>query len=79
MLFVLGQVAAFDYCYTHQFDLRIRVVNCSWGNSAVAVDPDHPVNVATKRLHDETAIVVVFANGNDGPRPNSQNRWASVP
>lgn len=79
VLFVLGQVAAFDYCYTHQFDLRIRVVNCSWGNSAVAVDPDHPVNVATKRLHDETAIVVVFANGNDGPRPNSQNRWASVP
>jgi serine protease AprX len=79
ILFVLGQVAAFDYCFTHQFDYNIRVVNCSWGNSAVPVDPDHPVNVASKKLHDESNIAVVFANGNDGPRPNSQNRWASVP
>ena len=79
VLFVLGQVAAFDYCFTHQYDYNIRVVNCSWGNSAVPVDPDHPVNVASKRLHDQSNIVIVFANGNDGPRPNSQNRWASVP
>ena len=79
ILFVLGQVAAFDYCFTHQYDYNIRVINCSWGNSAVPVDPDHPVNVASKRLHDESNIVIVFANGNDGPRPNSQNRWASVP
>jgi serine protease AprX len=79
VLFVLGQVASFDYAYTYQFKYRIRVVNCSFGNSAVAVDPDHPVNVATKILHDEAGIAVVFANGNDGPDPNSQNRWASVP
>jgi serine protease AprX len=45
----------------------------------VPVDPDHPVNVASKQLHDERNIAVVFANGNDGPRPNSQNRWASAP
>ncbi|HKQ08319.1 MAG TPA: S8 family serine peptidase [Blastocatellia bacterium] len=79
VIFVLGQVAAFDYAYTQQFTYNIRIVSCSWGNSAVAVDPDHPVNVASKKLHDEANIVVVFANGNDGPRPNSQNRWASVP
>jgi serine protease AprX len=79
ILFVLGQVAAFDYVYTHQFELNIRVVSNSWGNSAVAVDPEHPVNVASKKLAEERHIVVVFANGNDGPRPNSQNRWASVP
>lgn len=79
ILFVLGQVASFDYVYTHQFDYNIRVVSNSWGNSAVAVDPEHPVNVASKKLHDERNVVVVFANGNDGPRPNSQNRWASVP
>ncbi|HVG19018.1 MAG TPA: S8 family serine peptidase [Blastocatellia bacterium] len=79
VLFVLGQVAAFDYIYTHQFDYNIRVVSNSWGNSAVAVDAEHPVNVASKKLHDERNVVVVFANGNDGPRPNSQNRWASVP
>lgn len=78
-LFVIGQIASFDYAYTYQFQYGIRVVNCSFGNSAVAVDPDHPINVATKILNDEAGIAVVFANGNDGPDPNSQNRWASVP
>ncbi|HVQ40364.1 MAG TPA: S8 family serine peptidase [Pyrinomonadaceae bacterium] len=78
-LFILGQIAAFDYLYTNQFRYNIRAVNNSWGNSAVELDPDHPVNVASKILHDEVHMVVVFANGNDGPRPNSQNRWASFP
>jgi serine protease AprX len=78
VLFVLGQVAALDYCLTNQFVYQIRVVNNSWGNSATNYDPDHPVNVATKALHDN-GIVVVFANGNDGPDPNSQNRWAVWP
>lgn len=78
-LFILSQVAAFDYLYSNQFRYNIRAVNNSWGNSAVELDPDHPVNVASKILHDEVHMVVVFANGNDGPRPNSQNRWASFP
>ncbi|MGQ0762205.1 MAG: S8 family serine peptidase [Acidobacteriota bacterium] len=78
-LFIIGQIAAFDYCFTNQFRHNIRVVNNSWGNSAVAVDPDHPVNVASRILHDQAHIVVVFANGNDGPDANSQNRWASLP
>jgi serine protease AprX len=78
-LFILGQVAAFDYLYSNQFRYNIRAVNNSWGNSAVELDPDHPVNVASKILHDEVHMIVVFANGNDGPRPNSQNRWASFP
>ncbi|HEX8336498.1 MAG TPA: S8 family serine peptidase, partial [Pyrinomonadaceae bacterium] len=54
------------------------VVNNSWGNSATDYDADHPINVASKALHDNN-IVVVFANGNDGPRPNSQNRWTPWP
>jgi serine protease AprX len=78
VLFVLGQVAALDYCLTNQALYNIRVVNNSWGNSATDYDPDHPINVATKALHD-AGIVVVFANGNDGPKPNSQNRWAVWP
>ncbi|HKQ99683.1 MAG TPA: S8 family serine peptidase, partial [Pyrinomonadaceae bacterium] len=78
-LFILGQIAAFDYLYSNQFRYNVRVVNNSWGNSAVELDPEHPVNVASKLLHDEAHIVVVFANGNDGPRPNTQNRWASFP
>ncbi len=77
-LFVLGQVAAFDYILTNQLVYNIRVVNNSWGNSAADYDPDHPVNVASKALHDNN-IVVVFANGNDGPAPNTQNRWTPWP
>lgn len=77
-LFIIGQIAAFDYCLSNQFVYNIRVVNNSWGNSANNLDPDHPVNVASKQLHDNH-IVVVFANGNDGPDANSQNRWASWP
>jgi serine protease AprX len=77
-LFVLGQVAAFDYILTNQTVYNIRVVNNSWGNSATDYDPDHPVNVASKALHDN-GIVVVFANGNDGPAPNTQNRWTPWP
>ncbi|HEX7318670.1 MAG TPA: S8 family serine peptidase [Pyrinomonadaceae bacterium] len=77
-LFVLGQVAAFDYILTNQLAYNIRVVNNSWGNSATDYDPDHPVNVASKTLHDNN-IVVVFANGNDGPAPNTQNRWTPWP
>lgn len=78
VLFVIGQIAAFDYILTNQYAYNIRVVNNSWGNSATDYDPDHPVNVASKALHD-AGIVVVFANGNDGPDPNSQNRWAVWP
>ncbi|HWS90183.1 MAG TPA: S8 family serine peptidase [Pyrinomonadaceae bacterium] len=77
-LFVLGQVAAFDYILTNQLVYNIRVVNNSWGNSATDHDPDHPINVASKALHDNN-IVVVFANGNDGPAPNTQNRWTPWP
>ena len=77
-LFVLGQVAAFDYILTNQLVYNIRVVNNSWGNSATDYDPEHPVNIASKALHDNN-IVVVFANGNDGPAPNTQNRWTPWP
>ena len=78
VLFVVGQIAAFDYILTNQFVYNIRVVNNSWGNSATDYDAEHPVNVASKALHD-AGIVVVFANGNDGPDPNSQNRWTPWP
>jgi serine protease AprX len=77
-LFVLGQIAAFDYILTNQLVYNIRVVNNSWGNSAADYDADHPVNVASKALHDNN-IVVVFAGGNDGPAPNTQNRWTPWP
>ena len=64
-LFVLGQIQAFDYAFTNQFRYNVRVINCSWGNSAVSADPDHPINVASRKLYELAHIVVVFANGND--------------
>ena len=78
-LFVVGQIAAFDYVLTNQFVYNIRAVNNSWGNSAAHYDEDHPVNVASKALHDNH-ILVVFAAGNDGASgPNTQNRWSVWP
>ena len=78
-LFIVGQIAAFDYILNNQFVYNIRAVNNSWGNSAAHYDADHPVNVASKALHDNH-IAVVFANGNDGRSgPNTQNRWAVWP
>src|ERR1044072_8474295 len=78
-LFILGQVAALDYAFTNSVNYNIRVISNSWGNSAVPPDPDHPVNVATKLLHDQANIVVVCANVNHGPAPNTQNCWAQFP
>ena len=58
-------LAAFDDILTHKDAWGIRVVNNSWGASGRMFDPNHPVNVATKALHD-AGVVVVFAAGNDG-------------
>ncbi len=58
-------LAAFDDILTRRDDWGIRVVNNSWGSSGRMFDPAHPINVATKALHD-AGIVVVFAAGNDG-------------
>ena len=58
-------LAAYDDILTHKDAWGIRVVNNSWGASGRVFDPDHPINVATKALHD-AGIVVVFAAGNDG-------------
>ena len=58
-------LAAFDHLLEHHREWGVRVVNNSWGTSARPFDPAHPVNVATRALHD-AGLVVVFAAGNDG-------------
>ena len=58
-------LAAFDDILTHKDEWGIRVVNNSWGSSGRLFDPDHPINVATRALHD-AGIVVAFSAGNDG-------------
>ena len=62
---IFNVLAAFDDILASHRERNIRVVNNSWGASGRLFDPGHPVNVATKALHD-AGIVVVFAAGNDG-------------
>ena len=58
-------LAAFDDILVHHREWGIRVVNNSWGSSGRLFDPAHPINVASKALHD-AGLVVVFSAGNDG-------------
>jgi serine protease AprX len=62
--FVITILAAYDDILLHQDAWRIRVVNNSWGSSFRIFDPNDPINIATKVLHDKN-IVVAFAAGND--------------
>jgi serine protease AprX len=76
-LVVTVALAAFDYVLTHQFEHNIRIVNNSWGGN-VEFDPDSPVSVAIRQMHD-SFIAVVFAAGNDGPGPETLSIWARSP
>ena len=58
-------LAAFDDILAHKDAWGIRVVNNSWGSAGRMFDPRHPINVASRALHD-AGIVVVFSAGNDG-------------
>jgi serine protease AprX len=68
-LLLLDVLGGFDYALTHQVEYDIRVITNSWGTTSdrcTDVDPDDPVNVATKDAYDRN-IVVVFSAGNSGP------------
>ncbi|MEA2494584.1 MAG: serine protease AprX [Thermoleophilaceae bacterium] len=64
---ITDAIGAFDYILTHNKELKISVVNNSWGpeGSDSRFDATDPVNVGTKALHD-AGITVVFAAGNSG-------------
>ncbi|MGH7672367.1 MAG: S8 family serine peptidase, partial [Gemmatimonadales bacterium] len=64
ILFIFWALAGFDYILQNQDRYNIKVVNNSWGTTG-EFDPDDPVSVATKRVHDR-GITVVFAAGNCG-------------
>ena len=70
-------LAAFDDILTHKDAWGIRVVNNSWGSTGRQFDPNHPINVATKALHD-AGLVVVFSAGNDGAE-GTINPWSIAP
>jgi serine protease AprX len=77
ILFIFWALAGFDYILLNQDRYNIKVVNNSWGTSG-AFDPEDPINVASKRVHDH-GVTVVFAAGNDGPDQNTLNPYSVAP
>lgn len=73
-------IGAYDYLLANQYAYNIRVINNSWGDSlsAEGLDPNNPVNVATRVSHDRN-ITVVFAAGNSGDTPTSINPYSTMP
>jgi serine protease AprX len=73
-------IGAYDYLLANQYAYNIRVINNSWGDglSADGLDPNNPVNVATRISHDRN-ITVVFAAGNSGDTPTSINPYSTMP
>ena len=63
---VFHALQAFDYLLAHP-ELNVVAVNNSWGRSGGGrFSATHPINVATKKVHD-AGIAVVFSAGNSGP------------
>jgi serine protease AprX len=77
LISIFTVLAAFDDILAHHDEWGIRVVNNSWGTSPRPFDAGHPVNLATKALHD-AGIVVVFAAGNDG-HEGTMNPYSVAP
>ncbi|HSH83077.1 MAG TPA: S8 family serine peptidase [Herpetosiphonaceae bacterium] len=75
---IFSALAGFDWVLANQQELNIRVVNCSWGNIIPGFDPDNPVNVATKAVHD-AGVAVVFAAGNSGSKTDTLNTYSVAP
>ncbi|WP_409250710.1 S8 family serine peptidase [Bacillus sp. SCS-153A] len=76
-LFVLDGIGGFDYAITHQYQYGIKVITNSWGSSG-DFDPNHPINIASKKAYDR-GITVLFAAGNEGPGENTHNPYAKAP
>ena len=76
----VGIIGAYDYLLSNQYAYNIRVINNSWGSSldADGIDPNNPINVATRACHDRN-ITVVFAAGNAGDTPTSINPYSTMP
>jgi serine protease AprX len=77
---LVGIIGAYDYLLSNQYLYNIRVINNSWGSGldADGIDPNNPINVATRISHDRN-IVVVFAAGNSGDTPTSINPYSTMP
>ena len=72
-------LGAYDYLMVNQFAYNIRVINNSWGSSLAdtEIDPNNPINVATRYAHD-LIITVVFAAGNSGTAADAINPYSTM-
>lgn len=77
---LIAILASYDYAIVNQFQHNIRIINNSWGSGFAEseIDPNNPINVATRRAHDLN-MVVVFAAGNDGDTEDAINPYATMP
>ncbi|HEU4963304.1 MAG TPA: S8 family serine peptidase [Bacilli bacterium] len=77
-ILVTTALEGLDYVLTNKDRYNIQVVSNSWGTSDTPYDPNDPINVASKQLHD-AGVTVVFAAGNDGPGDNTLNPYSVAP
>lgn len=67
-LFLLDTLGGFDYALANQTRYDIRIITNSFGSTGdtgTDFNPDHPTNIATKKLADR-GVIVVFSAGNSG-------------
>ncbi len=76
-LFIVDVLEGFDYVLDNRIRFNVRVLNCSWGTTGF-FDPDDPVNIATRLVHD-AGVTVVFAAGNHGPSGDTLNAYGVAP
>ena len=74
---VINALAGWEWAIANQFHYNIRVVSNSYGSFA-PFNPDDPINIASKSMHDRN-VVVVFAGANSGPGKGTWNRYAKAP
>ena len=74
---VINALAGWEWAIANQFQYNIRVVSNSYGSFA-PFNPDDPINIASKTMHDRN-VVVVFAGANSGPGKGTWNRYAKAP
>jgi len=78
---MITTTAGLDWVVKNRTRYHIRVVNCSWGDGTIQYDPNDPINIGTKAVHD-SGVAVVIAAGNDGtdalgnPQQGTLNRYA---
>jgi len=76
-LLVLNALGGFEWSLSNQFLYKIRIISNSWGGGG-PFNPDDPINIASKKAYDAN-IVVLFAAGNAGPGPDTDNPYAKAP